>query len=115
MAKQISDNNKEIVRLDTVERNHINDVFNLNVTVIRNSENKHNKHIELETEIVELEELKNEANRITNIDKARIRADELSIPYKTGTKLQTIKNSLISYIMILILIKNKKHLKRIQN
>ena len=99
MAKQISDNNKEIVRLDTVERKYINDVFNANVTVIRNSENKHNKHIELETEIAELEERKNEANRFTNIDEARMRADELSIPYKTGTRLQTIKNSLISYFI----------------
>ena len=26
-----------------------------------------------------------------------MRADELSIPYKTKTRLQTIKNSLISY------------------
>ena len=97
MAKQISDNNKEIVRLDTVERKHINDVFNANVTVIRNSENKHNKHIELETEIAELEERKNEVSRFTNIDEARMRADELSIAYKARTRLQTIKNSLISY------------------
>ena len=97
MAKQISDNNKEIVRLDTVERTHIDDVYNGNITSILNLSTKHAKNIQLQTEITELEEKKNEVSGITNIVDARKLADGLGIAYKKGTKLKTIQNSLISY------------------
>jgi hypothetical protein len=68
MAKLISDNNKEIVRLDTVQIKNMNDAYNIEMAKLDKIQVKHDKYVNLEQQIENIEAEKIRVNNIVSID-----------------------------------------------
>jgi len=98
LVKQIATNEKEIIRLDTEERKHIDDIYNANLTTFSDTKNKHDEDLaQVNKEISDIKEKINEVADLTNVSEARKLADDIGIPYTTKNKLQTIQNKIIAF------------------
>ena len=95
MAKQISDNNKEIVRLDTVQRKNMNDAYNTEMAKLDKIQVKHDKYVNLEQQIENIEAEKVRVNNIVSIDVINQAATDNNVKVLKNSTLDKQKEKII--------------------
>jgi len=95
MAKLISDNNKEIVRLDTVQIKNMNDAYNIEMAKLDKIQVKHDKYVNLEQQIENIEAEKIRVNNIVSIDEMNQAATDNSVKVLKNSTLDKQKEKII--------------------